>query len=169
MARKRQSGAGRKPQGPYAGNTQMLGVRVRPEIRAELERLAAEHRWSLSQAVQRALGSWIRYRRGPCGPALVSAILKVVEQATAETDKSLDDPFTAQMARLAIDALLLHVWPPPLDASSVAVPARVKTRVEREVAEGKLPAELRAFEIQPRRCRPEGGWLRNHTDRDCGQ
>jgi hypothetical protein len=149
MARKRKPGAGRKPRGPYRGNSEMLGVRVRPEIRADLEQISKERGWSLSQAVQLAIQSWIRYRRGPCGPALVSAIFKVVEQVKAETGESLEDSFTATAARLAINALMVHVWPPPLGNKPAAVPVHVKRRVAQEAAEGKLPPELQAFECTP--------------------
>src|SRR5262249_12095909 len=149
MARKRAMGAGAKPKGPYHGNTKMLGVRVRPEVRAELDALRKERGWSLSQETQRALDSWIRWQRGPTGPALVAAIFKVVEQVKAETGEALDEPFTSAATRTAVNELLVHIWPPPLRDSAVKVPDRIRARVAREVAEGRLPSEVEAFELTP--------------------
>jgi hypothetical protein len=148
MARKRVKGAGRKPQGPYQGNSEMLGVRVRPEIRRDLEQLAATRGWSVSQEVQRALVHWIDWRRGPCGPALVNAIFKIVEQVKTETGESLDSPFTAAAVRGAVDCLLLHFWPPPLDDAPLAPPSCVKDSVARGARLGN-PPEVQAFDLTP--------------------
>lgn len=142
--------AGRPPQGPYQGNSELLGVRVRPEIRKELDRLAKARgkRWSLSQEVQRALDNWIKLRRGPCGPALVNAIFKVIERVKMETGESLDSPFTAAAVRGAVDCLLLHFWPPPLDDTPLAPPSRVKDSVARGARLGN-PPEVQAFDLTP--------------------
>jgi len=148
MARKRGKGAGRKPKGPYQGNTKMLGVRVRPEVRAELERLAKERGWSLSQEVQRALDSWIKWQRGPCGPALVAAVFKAVEQVEAETGEPLDDAFTAAAVRAAIDYLLLHFWPPPIGDTPLTPPSRVRDNVAEGARRGD-PPEIQAFDLTP--------------------
>src|SRR5262249_31373754 len=52
MKRKRRPGAGRKPRGPFKGNTAKLTMRVDPGIRRALEAGAKEHRHSLSQEAQ---------------------------------------------------------------------------------------------------------------------
>src|SRR5262245_13029821 len=148
MARKRAKGAGRKPHGPYQGNTEMLGLRVRPDVRAELERLAKNRGWSISQETQRALDNWVRYQRGPCGPALVNAIFKVIERVKTETGESLDSPFTAVAVRGAVDCLLLHFWPPPLDDAPLVPPFRVKDRVAQGARLGN-PPEVQAFDLTP--------------------
>jgi len=148
-ARKRAKGAGRKSKGPYHGNSEMLGVRIRPEVRGDLDRIAKEHGFSLSQEVQRALDHWIKWRRGPCGPALVNAIFKVVEQVKAETGQPLDDDFTAAAVRAAIDQLLVHLWPPPIGESNLTAPARLRDRVAGEVKNGILPPEFQSFELTP--------------------
>lgn len=38
-----------------------LGVRLKPEVRVNLEKIAAEKRWSLSQAAAIAVEEWIRW------------------------------------------------------------------------------------------------------------
>ncbi len=153
MERKRKPGAGTKSKGPYQGNTAVLGVRVRPEIRAELDRLAKAKGkgWSLSQEAQRAFKSWIDHQRGPHGPALGMAISRLVEQVNTDTEKSLDDPFTAAAIRASIDDLLMHFWPPPIGDEALTVPTRVRDRVAAEVQKekGKLPAEVQSFELSP--------------------
>ena len=148
MANKRAKGTGAKPKGPYQGNSEMLGVRVRPEVRADLDGLAKERGFSLSQEVQWALANWIKWRRGPCGPALVNAIFKVIEQVKTETGKSMDDPFTTAAVRGAIDFLLLHFWPPPIGDAPLEPPSRVRDRVAEGARRGN-PPEIQAFDLTP--------------------
>jgi len=148
MANKRAKGTGAKPKGPYQGNSEMLGVRVRPEVRADLDGLAKERGFSLSQEVQWALANWIKWRRGPCGPALVNAIFKVIEQVKTETGKSMDDPFTTAAVRGAIDFLLLHFWPPPIGDTPLPPPARVRDSVAEGARRGN-PPEVQAFDLTP--------------------
>jgi hypothetical protein len=127
----------------------MLGVRIHPEVRDELKRLAGARRWSVSQVVQAAFKSWIKDQRGPHGPALGIIISKLVEQVNADTRKSLDDPFTAAAIRASIDDLLMHFWPPPIGDEPLTVPRRVRDRVADEVLKGKLPPEVQSFELTP--------------------
>jgi hypothetical protein len=143
-------GTGQTPRGPYKGNTETLGVRLRPEIKEELQRMAESNGWSVSQIAQKALRSWIDHQRGPHGPALADAMFKVIERVKAETGESLDKPFTAAATRLAVVRLLEHIWPPPLLGDDpVPVPNRVRDRVTRETGKGGLPSEVQAFELTP--------------------
>ena len=85
MPQKRAPGGGRKPRGEFRGNSKILTVRVRPELRTALERLASKHHRSLSQEMQRGLDYWVRRYLDPKPhvAALAQAVTLLVVMATA--------------------------------------------------------------------------------------
>src|SRR5262245_23108127 len=98
MSRRRAPGAGRKPRGPYRGNSASLSLRVRPETKAELEHLAAEHGRSLSQEMQLAVTEWIRRHQKPQRhvTGLMEAFTHIAQWVEKTTERRfLDDAFTA--------------------------------------------------------------------------
>lgn len=114
MARKRAPGAGRKPRGEFRGNTRQLTFRVRPELRSALEGLAKRNNRSLAQEIQRGLNDWVRRYDEP---ALHIAALShavnllggIVENATGK--RWIEDPFTGEALRHAVNTLVLHFAP----------------------------------------------------------
>jgi hypothetical protein len=148
MARRRGPGGGRKPRGPYRGNSKMLGVRVRRDVWEALDKIAKSRDYSLSQEVQIGLKCWIRLRRGPCGPALVDAISKVVERVSAATEKSFtDDSFTAKAMRAALDMVIEH-FSAPSDGPDV-IPPKVTRHVKEAIAKGRMPANVLEWACSP--------------------
>jgi hypothetical protein len=112
--RRRASGAGRKPLNPEDRNSAALNIRVRPDVRRALLRLAAkrERNRYLSREIQEALDSWIerRHSRPPHIEALsgIAAQLgSLVELFTRK--KWSDDPFTAQSIVVALNQLMTHL------------------------------------------------------------
>jgi hypothetical protein len=89
MARK--PGPGRKPAGPYKRNTEGISLRVQPELKASLERLAKEHRRSLSQEMQVALSAWIRRYQKPHITAFLTAIGRFAEQVEKRTGQRFNE------------------------------------------------------------------------------
>lgn len=53
--RKRRSGGGRKPQGPYHGKTAQLTTRITPQTKRHLHQSAIRNGLSFSQEVERRL------------------------------------------------------------------------------------------------------------------
>jgi predicted transcriptional regulator len=128
MPQKRSPGGGRKPRGEFRGNSKILTVRVRPELRTTLERLAKKHRRSLSQEMQRGLDAWVGRYNDPklhVG-ALAHAITLLVEAIERATGKRWhEDAFTGEALRHAVEALIFYFAPTP-DGKPVSVPAPVE-------------------------------------------
>src|SRR5687767_8284515 len=89
---------GRRPRGPYTNNSEMLAVRVQPELKAGIADLASRLGFSTSQQVQRALRDWLR-RHDPAGAHVemlagaVALMVCHIEQATEK--KWTADTYTA--------------------------------------------------------------------------
>jgi len=127
MPQTRGPGGGRKPRGEFRGNTRILTVRVRPELRTALERLAKRHRRSLSQEIQRCLDDWIgRYTKPKLHiSALAHAIALLVGEVERATGENWhEDAFTGEALRHAIERLIFHFAPTP--DGKMPIPPRVE-------------------------------------------
>jgi hypothetical protein len=139
MPRKRAPGGGRKPQGDIAGKSAAFATRIKPETRRWLEAQAKKSGLSLSQAAEHVFDREMRRasdaeRRNR---ALGQSIARLAEGIERDTGKSwLDDPFTGQALRCAIDALIFH-FAPPLEQVSTVPPAVAE-------ASGKMLPEIAA-------------------------
>src|SRR6267142_993839 len=109
MARKRAVGGGRKPQGDITGKSAAFATRITPEVRRWLEAEAKKGGLSLSQAAERV---FIREMHRATDAqqrnrALAHSIARLAESIEQYTGKSwLDDPFTGQALRYAMEALV---------------------------------------------------------------
>ena len=144
MARKRAPGAGRKPRGDFKGKTATLTTRITSETRAALDRAARKSNRSLSQEVEHRLNGSIRRdrdhnrHRHVRGLAETIAILTDwVEEATQK--RWIDDPFTAEALRRAIEFLVFHFGAP----GPPQVPASVKD------AAARMPPQARDQSMTP--------------------
>jgi len=138
MPQARASGGGRKPRGEFRGNTKILTVRVRPELRTELERLAKRHHRSLSQEIQRGLDDHVvRYiHPRPHIGALMHAIALLVGEVERATGENWhENAFTGEAVRHAIERLIFHFAPTP--DGKMPVPPRV------EEAAMRMPPPMR--------------------------
>jgi hypothetical protein len=114
MARKRAVGGGRKPKGDISGKSAAFATRITPATRRWLEAEAKKNRLSLSQAAERVL---IREMRRASDAkrhnrALAQGIARLAESTERDTGKGwLDDPFTGQALRYAIEAYVFHFAP----------------------------------------------------------
>ena len=125
MPRKRAPGAGRKPQGEFRGNSAVLTVRIRPELRMELARLAKQRGHSLSQEVQSGLKTWVGRNPKPHIAALAHAVILLVERIEAVTKRRwVRDKFTGEAVRHGIEYLAFHFAPFP--DSPPAIPPDVE-------------------------------------------
>jgi len=109
--RRRASGAGRKPLNPEDRNSAALNIRVRPDVRRALLRLAAkrERNRYLSREIQEALDSWIErlHSRPPHIEALSSLAVSLGFSAESFTGKHWnDDLFTAQAIVAALNQVM---------------------------------------------------------------
>jgi hypothetical protein len=110
MDRKRKK-AGRPPRGPFKGKRALLGTRITPETRKDLEAAAREHGRSISQEAEYHLKRSLQRVHNPRDDivALTEAIalaIKYVERTTGE--RWIDSAFTTTAAQRAIDFLLRH-------------------------------------------------------------
>jgi predicted transcriptional regulator len=132
--RKRAPGGGRKPRGPYQGSSVMLAIRVRPEVKAGLERLAKERGQSLSQQAQRALTYWVDRHSEPQlhNQALADATKLVAERVEHDTGKLwLDDQFTGEALKTGVINVMLRYIPSAQLDQPPIVPARIKETAAR--------------------------------------
>ena len=133
MARKELARGGRRPRGEYRGNSKILTVRVRPELRIALERAAKKHHRSLSQEMQRGLDAWVGRYNDPklhIG-ALATAITLLVEGIERRTGKHWHkDVLTGEALRHGIDLLIFHFAPTRQDGMSMSIPLRFEEAKE---------------------------------------
>jgi hypothetical protein len=134
--RKRAPGGGRKPQGDIVGKSAAFATRITPEVRRWLEAEAKQSRLSLSQAAERVFRGAMHLANDAQkrNRALAHSIARLAESVERDTGKSwLDDPFTGQALRYAIDALAFHLAPTPNSGS--AVPPKIEEAAERMLPE----------------------------------
>src|SRR5262249_30562387 len=125
MARKRASGGGRKPRGPFTGKSRMLTTRITPATRAALVGAAKESGFSLSQEIERRLNDSIAKERNRRSDilALAEAIAFFAEGVERTTRKRwLEDAFTGEALRHGVDALVRHFIP----LGAVKIPPNVE-------------------------------------------
>jgi hypothetical protein len=133
--RKRAAGGGRKPQGDITGKSAAFATRITPEVRRWLEAEAKKSGWSLSQVAERVLRHEMHRTTFAQGRnrALAHLIARQAEGIERDTGKSwLDDPFTGQALRYAIDALVFHFAPTP---EQPAVPPAIEEAAARMLPE----------------------------------
>src|SRR5262245_38676366 len=138
MARKRAPGAGRKPQGEFAGKSAAFSTRITPETRRALDEAVRSHRprISLSQHVEYLLTTAMQKPSGkPRNYALACAIALLAEniERGAETDWRAD-PFTGQALRYAVETLLFQYAATP--EGTPAIPPAI------EEAAARMPPEF---------------------------
>jgi predicted transcriptional regulator len=107
--RRRAPGGGRKPLKPADRNSEIVSVRIRPDERRALERLAGKHNRKLSREMQRALADWIErhHNRPPHIEALGWIAVQLGQYAEFFTRKKwTDDPHTAQTIVTALNQLM---------------------------------------------------------------
>jgi hypothetical protein len=128
MERTRAPGAGRKPKGDYAGKAATFTTRIRPELRAALDRAAAEKERSLSQEVERRLDESFKLPAKMAkdfGPPHIAALARLVAEVgkTVEVLTGLNwrqDRFTCEAFRASVNILLDQLTP----EGEVIVPGR---------------------------------------------
>jgi hypothetical protein len=114
MNRKRSPGAGRKPQGDYAGKSATFTTRIQPELRAALDKSAKGSKRSLSQEVERRLQESFKLPAEiarDLGPPHIRALARLVSQVGQGVElmtgfKWREDRFTSEAFRSAINILL---------------------------------------------------------------
>jgi hypothetical protein len=165
LTRKRAPGAGRKPRGEFPGKTATLTTRITPKTRRDLERAAQESGRSLSQEVEHRLDGSIRrdrdHKRKRHVRALAEAVALVTERVEGATEKRwLDDPFTGDALRHAIEFLVFHFAP----HGALEVPAKV------EAAAARMPPQARDKYLNPTEVgQHEAGWLISWIEMDLNQ
>jgi hypothetical protein len=110
----------------------MMTVRVRPELRMALERLAKKHRRSLSQEMQKGLDYWVgpHLEAKPHVAALAHAVRLLVEAVERATGKSWhEDAFTGEALRHGVEFLVFHFAPE--GTKPVHIPSRVEETARR--------------------------------------
>jgi hypothetical protein len=129
----RQSSRGRKPAGPYKRNTVILTVRMQPERKAAIAKLAAELGHSTAQAVQLAFDQWL-YRHDPTRAhveRLLKAVDRLVRHVEANTKRKwTEDPFTALAIMHGMQTLLWRMGT-PFPRGDVAVPPAIEETAAR--------------------------------------
>src|SRR5215208_4440886 len=128
MDRKRAPGAGRKPQGEYAGKSATFTTRIQPELRADLDKSAKRNKRSLSQEVERRLRESFEVPgkiARDFGPKHIAALAWLVSHVGQGVElmtgaKWLEDRFTSEAFRSAINILLDGLAP----ETEIAVPER---------------------------------------------
>jgi hypothetical protein len=138
MARKRSTGGGRKPQGPFKGKTATLTTRITPATRMSLEREAKRREQSLSQEIERRLEESLRSDRDT--PSHIQALAKAVTLLAMQIEQVtgmrwIDDPFAGDALRHGIEALIFHFAPTP--DGTAAIPPQV------EAASARMQPKLR--------------------------
>ena len=136
--KKRRPGGGRKPTGKIAGNGKALNLRVRPEVRDEIEHEAKKNGLSLNQEVQERLILSLEYdRKMPRFRHLMFLVGKVAKVIEGKSGGSwIDDPYTAMMLRGAVDFLIADLGA----KGEVVVPPAISEEAERQQAEGLSPS-----------------------------
>jgi len=111
VARKRAPGGGRKPKGPYRGKSVTITTRVTPDTRVALERAGAKKGHSLSQEIEiRLRQSLLRRANAPVHVgALLYGMSLLVDEIERDTGKRfIDDAFTGEAVRSALESLIYH-------------------------------------------------------------
>ena len=124
MKRKRSPGAGRKPQGEYAGKSATFTTRIQPELRAALDKCAKRNDRSLSQEVEKRLRESFEVQ-GKMGPTHIGALAWLVSQVGQGVElmtgvRWREDRFTSEAFRSAINILLDRLAP----ETEIKVPER---------------------------------------------
>jgi hypothetical protein len=152
-AKKRAPGGGRKPRGPFKGKSTTLTTRITPETRAAMERAAQKSGRSVSQEVERRLDESLRNDRNRRSDvrALAEAVAMIAEKVEIATGKNwLQDAFTGEALRLAIEVLVRHFAP----HSARVIPPKVEEAAARGLPEAserdRSPSrvgEIEAFKV----------------------
>jgi predicted transcriptional regulator len=145
MSRRRALGGGRKPHGPYGANTENLSLRLRADIKTELERLAGDHGRSVSQEAQAALAEWIRrhqeQQRHITGLSeAFAAFVKQVEEATQK--RFTEDRFTVAAVQVGTPILFWQLLGGPTQGEP-PTPNAIET------AASRMPPETRERYTSP--------------------
>src|SRR5262245_18809443 len=165
MTAKRKPGAGRKPRGGFTGKSVTFTTRITPETRAALERAAQKSGRSLSQEAEHLLDLSIRRKREHARKrhvrSLAEAVALVTERIESATEKRwLDDTFTGDALRHAIEFLVFHFAP----HEALEVPAKV------EAAAAKVPPAWRDRGLTPSEVGLHAaGWLISWIEMDIDQ
>jgi hypothetical protein len=159
MAGKRAKGGGRKPQGDIVGKSAAFATRITPEVRRWLEAEAKKNRLSLSQTAERV---FIRAMHQATDTqrrnrALAHSITRLAESIERDTSKSwLDDPFTGQALRYALEALIFHfaptqeqpAVPPAIEEAAARMLPEIATRYRTPAGLGHMVATHLITEIE---------------------
>lgn len=107
MARASQSERGRKPQGPYRRNSTVMTVRMRPDLKAAIEALAARSGHSTGQEVMMAIAAWLA-QRDKEGVAHVATMADLLSQSVKRIRraKTANDSVTTFTLQVALNHLL---------------------------------------------------------------
>jgi len=134
MKRKRRPGAGRKPRGPFKGNTAKLTMRVDPGIRRAIEAGAKESGHSMTQVAQFHLQQSLArfYHPRPDIVVLTEMIARVIQDVERTTRADWNEsPYTTAAIRAAIDALVRH-WGA---SGELKVPVAIKELAAKQPAD----------------------------------
>ena len=164
MTNKRAAGGGRKPRGPFVGNSAWLQARITEDLRARLEREAALNGRSLSQEAQvRLKGSFDlpAELQKAWGPPHIKDLAQLISSAVRSIEMAVNDdplpertgdwswhrnPFTHATVCAAINAILAAYKP----VGAMEVPLEVRKRAELlgpEYAEAQATPEGLALSI----------------------
>jgi hypothetical protein len=107
---------GRKPRGPFKGNSTVMSIRVRLDTKAELEALAARHKHSTAQEVQSALKRWVRRHDRPHLNEIGDALALLAEEVERRTNQDITtDGFASRSFAEAIPTVLARFVAKPIE------------------------------------------------------
>ena len=118
MSPKPSRGAGRKPTGPFAHNTQSVTLRMPADMRAELEAAARKKGWAFSQEVlwrlRASLHKTVEDERRPSVRAMAFLVAELIERTTMGLmlDGWHRNPFLFRAVRHGVAKLLEALEPP---------------------------------------------------------
>jgi hypothetical protein len=135
---------GRRPADPEDRNSEVIAVRVRPDVRRGLERLAKTRKRRLSGEIQRALDHWIVAGDRPShsaalGRAVVWAA-EVIEKGTGLSWRK--DPWTALAVQCAVLIVAEHFAAKADGEASPAIPPAITEAVARRWLPEVKPEEF---------------------------
>ena len=119
-ARRRAPGGGRKSLSPDGSDVVML--RIEPDLLKKVERLAEKHRRDRSKEIRAALRFWTSiYRKETVHAAELATLIEMlvldIERYTGK--RWMDDPATGTYVRVLIEQLIFHLAPTPKDRPPV--------------------------------------------------
>jgi hypothetical protein len=166
MARKRAPGAGRKPQGEFAGKSVTFATRLTPMTRRELARAAEANGRSLSQEAERRLSASFKRLPGKArNRALAFTVATLASRVEEETGLNWrEDAFTGTALRYAVEMLLTFLAaefqsepkiPPAVETAASKLPQGLAEQYRKPAGVGHMLAYNLTREIEQAKAQSE--------------